>query len=54
MNDSEKKELNELLQRLIQIKSVNPPGNEDGSYHDWLEGKSGFASEPWRFCDPWW
>ena len=30
MNDSEKKELNELLQRLIQIKSVNPPGNEDG------------------------
>lgn len=28
MNDSEKKELNELLQRLIQIKSVNPPGNE--------------------------
>ena len=30
MNDLEKKELNELLQRLIQIKSVNPPGNEDG------------------------
>jgi succinyl-diaminopimelate desuccinylase len=30
VNDSEKKELNELLQRLIQIKSVNPPGNEDG------------------------
>ena len=30
MNDSEKKELNELLQRLIQIKSVNPPGDEDG------------------------
>lgn len=29
MNDSEKKELNELLQRLIQIKSVNPPGNEN-------------------------
>jgi succinyl-diaminopimelate desuccinylase len=29
VNDSEKKELNELLQRLIQIKSVNPPGNED-------------------------
>jgi succinyl-diaminopimelate desuccinylase len=28
VNDSEKKELNELLQRLIQIKSVNPPGNE--------------------------
>ena len=28
MNDSEKKELNEFLQRLIQIKSVNPPGNE--------------------------
>ena len=28
MNDLEKKELNELLQRLIQIKSVNPPGNE--------------------------
>lgn len=28
MNDSEKKELNELLQRLVQIKSVNPPGNE--------------------------
>ena len=28
MNDSENKELNELLQRLIQIKSVNPPGNE--------------------------
>jgi len=25
----EKKELNELLQKLIQIKSVNPPGNED-------------------------
>jgi succinyl-diaminopimelate desuccinylase len=30
VNDSEKEELNELLQRLIQIKSVNPPGNEDG------------------------
>jgi len=30
VNDLEKKELNELLQRLIQIKSVNPPGNEDG------------------------
>jgi succinyl-diaminopimelate desuccinylase len=30
VKDSEKKELNELLQRLIQIKSVNPPGNEDG------------------------
>jgi succinyl-diaminopimelate desuccinylase len=29
VKDSEKKELNELLQRLIQIKSVNPPGNED-------------------------
>lgn len=29
MNDSEKKELNDLLQKLIQIKSVNPPGNED-------------------------
>jgi len=28
VNDSENKELNELLQRLIQIKSVNPPGNE--------------------------
>jgi len=28
VNDLEKKELNELLQRLIQIKSVNPPGNE--------------------------
>ena len=25
----EKKELNELLQELIQIKSVNPPGNEN-------------------------
>jgi succinyl-diaminopimelate desuccinylase len=30
VNYSDKKELNELLQRLIQIKSVNPPGNEDG------------------------
>jgi len=29
MNDEEKKELNELLQGLIQIKSVNPPGNEN-------------------------
>ncbi len=29
MKDSEKKELNDLLQKLIQIKSVNPPGNED-------------------------
>lgn len=29
MNDAEKKELNDLLQGLIQIKSVNPPGNED-------------------------
>jgi len=29
VNDAEKKELNELLQRLIQIKSVNPPGNEN-------------------------
>ena len=29
MNDAEKKELNELLQGLIQIKSVNPPGNEN-------------------------
>lgn len=29
MNDVEKKELNELLQGLIQIKSVNPPGNEN-------------------------
>ena len=28
MKDVEKKELNELLQGLIQIKSVNPPGNE--------------------------
>lgn len=28
MNKAEKKELNELLQGLIQIKSVNPPGNE--------------------------
>lgn len=28
MNDAEKKELNQLLQGLIQIKSVNPPGNE--------------------------
>ncbi|MBA7570746.1 M20 family peptidase [Candidatus Atribacteria bacterium 1244-E10-H5-B2] len=28
MNNAEKKELNELLQGLIQIKSVNPPGNE--------------------------
>jgi len=29
VKESEKKELNELLQKLIQIKSVNPPGNED-------------------------
>ena len=29
MNNAEKKELNELLQGLIQIKSVNPPGNEN-------------------------
>ncbi|MDD5356215.1 MAG: M20 family metallopeptidase [Candidatus Omnitrophica bacterium] len=29
MNDEEKKELNELLRGLIQIKSVNPPGNEN-------------------------
>ncbi len=29
MNDAEKKELNDLLQGLIQIKSVNPPGNEN-------------------------
>ncbi|MHC2994126.1 MAG: M20 family metallopeptidase [Candidatus Atribacteria bacterium] len=29
MKDSEKKELNDLLQKLIQIKSVNPPGNEN-------------------------
>jgi len=29
VNDAEKKELNDLLQGLIQIKSVNPPGNED-------------------------
>jgi len=29
VNDVEKKELNELLQGLIQIKSVNPPGNEN-------------------------
>jgi len=29
VNDAEKKELNELLQGLIQIKSVNPPGNEN-------------------------
>ena len=29
MKDVEKKELNELLQGLIQIKSVNPPGNEN-------------------------
>ncbi|MBU4561844.1 M20/M25/M40 family metallo-hydrolase, partial [bacterium] len=28
MNEVDKKELNDLLQRLIQIKSVNPPGNE--------------------------
>jgi len=28
VNNTEKKELNELLQGLIQIKSVNPPGNE--------------------------
>ena len=29
MNDTEKKELNDLLRSLIQIKSVNPPGNEN-------------------------
>ncbi|GAG73500.1 unnamed protein product [marine sediment metagenome] len=29
MNNAEKKELNQLLQGLIQIKSVNPPGNEN-------------------------
>ena len=29
MNSAEKKELNNLLQGLIQIKSVNPPGNEN-------------------------
>jgi len=29
VNDAEKKELNQLLQGLIQIKSVNPPGNEN-------------------------
>ena len=29
MNNAEKKELNDLLQGLIQIKSVNPPGNEN-------------------------
>lgn len=28
MNEVDKKEINDLLQRLIQIKSVNPPGNE--------------------------
>jgi len=29
VNNTEKKELNNLLQGLIQIKSVNPPGNEN-------------------------
>ena len=29
MNNTEKKELNDLLRSLIQIKSVNPPGNEN-------------------------
>ncbi|HBY56336.1 MAG TPA: hypothetical protein DEG96_00485 [Candidatus Atribacteria bacterium] len=29
MNDTEKKELNDLLRNLIQIESVNPPGNEN-------------------------
>jgi len=29
VNNAEKKELNQLLQGLIQIKSVNPPGNEN-------------------------
>jgi succinyl-diaminopimelate desuccinylase len=29
VNSAEKKELNNLLQGLIQIKSVNPPGNEN-------------------------
>jgi len=29
VNNAEKKELNNLLQGLIQIKSVNPPGNEN-------------------------
>lgn len=29
MNNAEKKELNDLLRSLIQIESVNPPGNEN-------------------------
>ena len=29
MNNTEKKEINDLLRSLIQIKSVNPPGNEN-------------------------
>ena len=29
MNNTEKKELNDLLRNLVQIESVNPPGNED-------------------------
>lgn len=29
MNNAEKKEINDLLRSLIQIKSVNPPGNEN-------------------------
>jgi len=29
VNNTEKKELKDLLQGLIQIKSVNPPGNEN-------------------------
>ncbi|MCJ7657093.1 MAG: M20 family metallopeptidase, partial [Candidatus Atribacteria bacterium] len=29
MNNAEKKELQDLLQGLIQVKSVNPPGNEN-------------------------
>jgi len=29
VNDTEKKELNDLLRNLIQIESVNPPGNEN-------------------------
>ncbi len=29
MNNTEKKELNDLLRSLIQIESVNPPGNEN-------------------------
>jgi len=29
VNNTEKKEINDLLRSLIQIKSVNPPGNEN-------------------------